>query len=140
MATRACQSYTAIWVRLLQLSTEFYDRIILAKIRNTISKLLKIDACTSSIIRGRYTRLCVQLSLEQKVQSHIRIGSHKQIILYEGDNILCKICGCLGHSSIKCPHSTTQSSEMANGKGQTHHPQKSVMESGRLSPFPRKRN
>lgn len=97
-----------------QLPTEFYDGIILAKIGNAIDKLLKIDVCTSATIRGRYARLCVQLPPEQKVQSHILIGTHKQVILYEGDNSLCKVCGCLGH----CSHPITHNLQAANGEGQ----------------------
>ncbi|XP_070025428.1 uncharacterized protein [Nicotiana sylvestris] len=77
VATKATQSYTDIWIRFPQLPIEFYDGVILAKIGNAIGKLLKIDACTSFTIRGRYARLCVQIPLEQTVQSYIKIGSHK---------------------------------------------------------------
>lgn len=117
MDSQLC-SYTSksefIWVRLPQLPTEFYDGIILIKIENAIGNLLKFDACTSSTIRGRYERLCVQLPLEQKVQSYILIRSHNQIILYERDNITCISYGCLGHSPVKCPLKTTQNTQVAN--------------------------
>ncbi|XP_070004512.1 uncharacterized protein [Nicotiana sylvestris] len=85
--------FSVVWVRLPQLPTEFYDGIILEKIRNKIGRLLKIDACTSSTLRGRYARLCVEIPMEHPVKSFIYIESHKQNILYEGERFLCKNCG-----------------------------------------------
>ncbi|XP_019252916.1 PREDICTED: uncharacterized protein LOC109231737 [Nicotiana attenuata] len=107
VATKAYQSYTVVWVRLPQLSTEFYDGIILTKIGNYIGKLLKVDACTSATPRGIYARLWVELPLEQPVQNLIMIGHHNQPILYEGEDFLCKVCGRLGHSSTICSYRTT---------------------------------
>lgn len=49
---------TAIWVRLPHLPTEFYDGVVLRKIGNIIGRLLRVDACTSATLRGRYARLC----------------------------------------------------------------------------------
>ncbi|XP_075080585.1 uncharacterized protein LOC142166070 [Nicotiana tabacum] len=103
VATNAYQNYTAVWIRLPQLLTEFYDGIILTKIGNCNGKLLKVDACTSATLRGRYARLCVELPLDQPVQNFIMIGHHKQPILYEGEGFLCKVYGRLGHSSRICP-------------------------------------
>lgn len=82
---------TAVWVRLPQLPTEFYDEIILQKIGNSIGKLLKVDACTSATLRGRYARLCVELPLENPVQPCILIGSHPQQLSYEGKRFLQKM-------------------------------------------------
>lgn len=50
-------SFTAIWVRLLQLPTELYDKEILEKVGRKLGKLLKIDMCTSATLRGRYARI-----------------------------------------------------------------------------------
>lgn len=66
---------------------------------STIGRLLKIDACTSAALRGRYARLCVELPLDKLVKPFVIIGSHKQQILYEGDDLLSKNCGHLGHPS-----------------------------------------
>lgn len=67
--------------RLPQLTTDFYDEKILKKVDNFIGKLLKIDVCTSSILRGRYVRLCVQIPFEKPVLSSIKIGELIQPIL-----------------------------------------------------------
>lgn len=105
VAKQARQSYTIVWVRLPQLSMEFYDGIILTRIENSIGKLLKVDTCTSVKLRGGYARLCVELFLEQPVQNHIMVGQHKQSILYERENILCKACDRIGHACHNCSYS-----------------------------------
>ncbi|XP_019241415.1 PREDICTED: uncharacterized protein LOC109221386 [Nicotiana attenuata] len=114
IAKEAHQSYTTVWVRLPQLPTEFYDGIILSRIGNCIGKLLKVDACTSATLRGRYVRLCVELPPEQPVQNYLLIGQHKQLILYEGDDILCKACGKLGHTSLRCSQATLPTKQKAD--------------------------
>ncbi|XP_059288464.1 uncharacterized protein LOC132041789 [Lycium ferocissimum] len=89
-------------LRLPQLPTKFYDAIVLAKIGNKIGRLIKIDACTSSTLLGRYARLCVELPIDKPVLTHIFIGSHRQQILYEGENFLCTNCGKLRHIAGQC--------------------------------------
>ncbi|KAG5571805.1 hypothetical protein H5410_061571 [Solanum commersonii] len=49
----ATDSHTAIWVRLPQLHTEFYNQKILEKIRRKLGRLLKIDTYTSAALQGR---------------------------------------------------------------------------------------
>ncbi|XP_070017911.1 uncharacterized protein [Nicotiana sylvestris] len=104
VALEVKQLLTAVWIRLPQHLTEFNDGIILQTIRNKVGMLLKIDACTSATLRGRYARLCVKIPLDYPVKLYIIIGSHKQHILYEGDNFLCKRYGRLGHSSLHCSY------------------------------------
>lgn len=82
-ASQARIAYSAIWIRLPELPTEFYDLDILLKVGSKIGTLLKIDSTTSSTSRGKYARLCVQVPLEQPLQSHIYIGTHKPQILYK---------------------------------------------------------
>ncbi|XP_070035165.1 uncharacterized protein [Nicotiana tomentosiformis] len=103
---KAQQSYNAVRVKLPQLPTEFYDGLILSKIGNNIGKLLKVDASTSATQRGRYTILCVELPLEQPVQTHVLVGPHKQDLLYERENSHCKACRRLGHTCYNCSYSS----------------------------------
>ncbi|XP_019227688.1 PREDICTED: uncharacterized protein LOC109208978 [Nicotiana attenuata] len=118
VAGKAKQIHTAIWVRLPQLPTEFYDGLILKKIGNSIGKLLKIDACTSSTLRGRYARLCVELPLDQPVQQSILVGSHLQQLVYEGVNFLCKNCGYLGHTATSCTITTSKITKLQDPTAQ----------------------
>lgn len=77
MVKQARRCYSAVWVRLSQLPTEFYDGIIIMKIDNAIGKLLKVDACTLATLRERYTRLCVEIPSEQPVPTQVLVGLHK---------------------------------------------------------------
>ncbi|KAG5611821.1 hypothetical protein H5410_023102, partial [Solanum commersonii] len=43
-------SHNAIWIKLSQLPTEFYDNIILEKIDRKLGALLKIGTCTSATL------------------------------------------------------------------------------------------
>ncbi|KAK4706682.1 hypothetical protein R3W88_033761 [Solanum pinnatisectum] len=97
-------THTAIWARLPQLPTKFYDRQILEKVGEKLGSLLKIDTCTSAALRGRYAHICIQVSLENPVKTRVRIGNHIKKMVYERDRILCNDCGRLGHTLLKCPH------------------------------------
>lgn len=98
MGTKICSqeatlSFTAIWIRLSQLPTKFYDIEILENVGRKLGKLLKIDTCTSSTLRGRYELICIQVPLETLVETSVVIGDHKQSVIYEGKGTLCKGCG-----------------------------------------------
>ncbi|XP_016567269.1 uncharacterized protein At4g02000-like [Capsicum annuum] len=93
VASQARITHTAIWIRLQELPTEFYDMDVLQKVAAEIGLLLKVDFCTSTTSRSRYARLCVQVPLEQSLLHHLFIGNHKQIIRYEVATLLCTNCG-----------------------------------------------
>lgn len=98
--------YTANILRPLssctRITIEFYELEILNKIGSKLGQLLKVDTCTSSTTRGRYSRICIEVPLEKPPKTHIYIGNHKQILLYEGLNLLCIKCGRFGHASWNC--------------------------------------
>ncbi|XP_009787638.2 uncharacterized protein [Nicotiana sylvestris] len=102
VANKEKLTVSVVWIRLPQLPTEFYDGKLLEKIGNAIGRLLKIDVCTSTTVRGHYARLCVELPLETLVQPYIYIGQHKQYIHCKGEKFLCKNCGRLGHIQTQC--------------------------------------
>lgn len=70
-------TYSAIWVRLPELPTEFYDQEILQKVGSNFGQLLKVDACTSTTTRERYVCICTEVHLEKTLKTHIHIGHHK---------------------------------------------------------------
>ncbi|XP_070002803.1 uncharacterized protein [Nicotiana sylvestris] len=112
IASEAKIANITIWIRLPQLPTEFYDGLILTKVGNKIGRLLKIDVCTSSTLRGRYARL-IEIPLDVPVTPYVFIGQHKQEIHYEGANVLCKNCGRLGHSMANCHYILSKCSTTA---------------------------
>lgn len=95
-------TYAAIWVRLPELPTEFYDLEILCRVGSKLGQLLKIDTCTSTTTRGRYAGICIEVPLEKPLKTHLNIGHHRQQLLYEGLNLLCTHCGRFGHPTATC--------------------------------------
>lgn len=115
----ASQMHTAIWLRLPQLATKFYDHSVLEKIGSKLGMMLKIDTCTSFTLRERYARACIQVPLGIPLKSHICIGHHKHKVVYEGDGFLFISYGRLGHIKKLCPHtalSTTTITEQSPPK------------------------
>lgn len=79
----------------------------IAESRKQDKKLLKVDTYTTSTTRGRYARICIEVTLEKSLKTDIHIGTHKQVLLYEGLNLLCTRCGRFGHASWSCQFSQT---------------------------------
>ncbi|XP_009795699.1 uncharacterized protein LOC142165918 [Nicotiana tabacum] len=79
MASETKINFSAIWLRLPKLPTEFYDFQILQKVGNNIGKLLTVDTCTSSTTRGRCARLYVEIPVDQPLRTHIYLGMHGKI-------------------------------------------------------------
>lgn len=61
-------------------------------------------------IRERYAQICVQVTLDLPVKTSITIGGYKQSIVYEGEGILYKVCGILGHTTLNCQNTIAQAS------------------------------
>ncbi|KAK4719065.1 hypothetical protein R3W88_017403 [Solanum pinnatisectum] len=101
-AYEAKETKSAIWIRLLELPTEFYDHLVLTKISQKLGKLVKRDVCTSEALRGRYTRICVEVPIGVPMRKKIAIGQHQQPPVYDGSSILCSTCGVLGHTILTC--------------------------------------
>ncbi|XP_047252150.1 uncharacterized protein LOC107841639 [Capsicum annuum] len=106
-ASEANETVSAIWIRLPELPTEYYDHSILTKIGSKLGKLVKTDICTSTTLRGRYARICIEVPMGVPVKKHIYIGSLKQFIVYEGADILCTNCGMIGHTLGMCHNRCT---------------------------------
>lgn len=98
----ATQTHTAIWLRLPTLPTEFYDQTILERIGSKLRATLKIDTCTSSTLRGRYARICIQVPRDVPLKTQVTISNHQQRVVYEGEGILYTGCGRLDHNAINC--------------------------------------
>ncbi|XP_070025634.1 uncharacterized protein [Nicotiana sylvestris] len=145
VAIEAVQNFTTVWTRLPQLPTKFYDGQILQRIGGAIERLLKVDAYTSSSLRGRNARLYIELPMEEPIIKFIYISSHKQQIHYEVEQHLCKLCGRLGHGAKDCPHkldNATQNTitqlETPNVKNSSNNPAQD--DNWHTVPFTTKRN
>ena len=62
-ASKVSCSSVAVWIRLPKLPIEFYDHIILKKIRSTIGPMLWIDSHMINGERGCFARIFVQINI-----------------------------------------------------------------------------
>lgn len=99
-----CFSFTALWVRLPELPTKFYDLAILTKIGNVIGQLLGMNVCTQNAKRCQYARLCIQVPLDLPLITSVFIGKFHQKVLYKRINLLCYHCGKIGRSNLSCAY------------------------------------
>lgn len=121
----------------------------LRRSREKLGKLVKTDVCTSATLQDRYAHICMEIPLGVPVKKFITIGSHKQQIIYERENIPCATCGVLGHTTQTCPSKLdnsiqieTQKQERINNNKEstdiqatpTQHDKWQILE------FPKKRN
>nr|POE83938.1 hypothetical protein CFP56_51200 [Quercus suber] len=103
--SRAFEALVAVWIRLPELSFEYYEGSVLREIGSVIGPVLRIDTHTASEARGQYARLCVQINLGKPLVRLLHIGKLDQPVLYEGLNTLCVSCGRVDHRTESCPYS-----------------------------------
>ncbi|XVE96268.1 hypothetical protein REPUB_Repub02eG0206400 [Reevesia pubescens] len=101
-ASKASFTSVAVWVKLPQLLMEYFDLQILKKIGKSIGVMLRVDGHTLADERGKYARICVQVSLEKPLPTYIKVEGRKQVLVYESIGLLCFHCGKLGHTKTHC--------------------------------------
>lgn len=87
---------TLVWIRLPELSVEYFNPELLMDVRNQVGKAVKVDDLTLQANRGRYARVCVELDLGKKLTPQIKLGGSMnflQRIEYEGLYAICFECG-----------------------------------------------
>lgn len=95
-------SSVAMWIWLPKLPIEYYEPSTLRIIGETIGPVLRIDTYIAAETRGRFTRLCVQVNLDEPILKLLRMEGVVQPVQYEGLSSLCFGCGCVGHRVEKC--------------------------------------
>lgn len=94
---------TKVWVRFLELPTEYYKSNALLRIATVVGKLIKADLVTKNKRKCKYARLCIELDLTCPLPPHVELdGGFLQPIEYEGLHVLCYQCGCVGHLKHEC--------------------------------------
>lgn len=90
------------WVRIPNLSVEYFDGNFLHKIGSKIGKVLRIDKTTANAERGQFTRLSVEIDLTKPLLSKFWLKGRVWKVQYEGLQLICFNCGCWGHSVQDC--------------------------------------
>lgn len=98
------------WVRIPNLSVEYFDKAFLMKIGEKIGKVVKIDRHTEAMSRGQYIRLCVEVDISKPLLSKFRLNGRVWMIQYEGLRQICFKCGKLGHKEEQCTTFTREDS------------------------------
>ena len=97
-------SSIAVWIRLNELSIEYYEVEVLKQIGNSIGKILRIDTHTVAEARRRFAWLCVQVDIDKPLVTNILIGGLHQPVNYKGVHRPCFSCGQIGHRRDACPY------------------------------------
>ena len=101
LPTIANVSSVAVWIRLNELSIEYYHAEALLQIGKAIGNVLRVDTHTTFESRGRFARLCVQVDVEKPLVTTILIRKREQLVCYEGIHKLCFECGRIGHRNVR---------------------------------------
>ncbi|KAJ4832251.1 hypothetical protein Tsubulata_002019 [Turnera subulata] len=93
---------TMVWIHIPDLPVEYYDKKFLSTIGNRIGKIYRIDAATSSVSRGQYAKLSVEVNLTKLLVSKFRLRRRNWKVEYEGLHYVYFKCGCYGHKDNQC--------------------------------------
>lgn len=77
------------WVRIPNLSVEYFDRTFLQRIGEKIGRVVRIDKNTESMDRGQYIRFCIEVDLSKPLLSKFRSNGRVWRIQYEGLRQIC---------------------------------------------------
>ncbi|XP_021849548.2 uncharacterized protein [Spinacia oleracea] len=91
------------WVRIPNLSVEYFDINFLNKIGSKIGKVLRVDKSTAQADRGKFTRLSIEIDLTRPLLSKFWLNGKIWKIQYEGIRMICFKCGTMGHNDEECP-------------------------------------
>ena len=123
----------SVWVLLEQLPIEYYHPEFLKHVGKKLGKLLKIDAITRAAIRGRFTRVCVQINTANPLPKRVKIGSFWQDIVYENLLMFCYKCGRIGHREMHCTEHSPNQTTLLPHKIDSHNPTDSLHEPTHMS-------
>ncbi|KAJ6856835.1 hypothetical protein NC651_038503 [Populus alba x Populus x berolinensis] len=98
---------TSVWVRITDLNVVFNGESFHLSVASTLGTPIKIDMNSLNVVRGRFTRICIEISLNQPVVDRVWIRDHWYKVEYEVLHIICEEYGCYGHHGRDCLSTTT---------------------------------
>ncbi|XP_061340122.1 uncharacterized protein LOC133286691 [Gastrolobium bilobum] len=108
------------WIRLPEFPLEYVNTELVKSIGNWLGKFVKVDVATTSLARGRFARMCVELDLNQPLQVEYKVEDRVKRIEYEGLHLICYTCGMYGHRQENCPHHYVQEVERGTHEKEEH--------------------
>ncbi|KAJ1385448.1 Zinc finger, CCHC-type [Sesbania bispinosa] len=106
-------SRVVVFIRILGLPMEYYDRTILWRIGNSLGKIVKVDSNTLKSKEGswgkmttqwgKFAHVCIEIDLQKVLVSKFQLHGRTYNIEYEGLYLLCFDCGRYGHRKENCP-------------------------------------
>ncbi|XP_031130732.1 uncharacterized protein LOC116032364 [Ipomoea triloba] len=109
---KAKLSKMAVWVRLPDLSVEYFRDDAMKAILENVGKPLKLDRTTADRERGRFARAAVEVDLDKPLVTEIWVRDEVQYVEYEGLHVVCFGCAMVGHREQSCPLNSAKSPEM----------------------------
>ena len=85
---------TMVWIRIPSLNVGYYDEDVLISMASMVGRLVKIDQTTMKAERGKFARVCVEISLSEPVVERICLDDRWYRIEYEVLHIIFSLCGC----------------------------------------------
>lgn len=91
-----------IWAQFRDLPVEYFNEEALFRLATAIGRPIKMDINTSEITRGKFARVCIEVSTMKPLPPYVRINKFKQEIAYELNSGFCNGCGKIGHLFNQC--------------------------------------
>ena len=73
------------------------------RVGSKIGKPIRVDNATSTMSRGHYARICVEVDLLKPLVSKFKFRRRIRTLEYEGIHLVCFRCGMYGHMKETCP-------------------------------------
>ncbi|XP_021771333.1 uncharacterized protein At4g02000-like [Chenopodium quinoa] len=114
VADEAPIKFLTAWVRIPNLSIEYFGKEFLHKIGSKIGKVVNIDRNTEAKKIGQYIRFSIEVDVTKPLLSKFRLNGRIWRIQYEGLRQICFKCGKLGHKDNDCELKVVQDNNGEN--------------------------
>ena len=92
-----------VWVRIPCLQIEYFHHQFLMRVGSKIGRPIRVDDATSTVSRGHYARICVEIDLLKPLVAKFKLRRRVRRLEYEGLHLVCFGCGMYGHRKDSCP-------------------------------------
>ncbi|CAN0884223.1 hypothetical protein LINGRAHAP2_LOCUS14777 [Linum grandiflorum] len=91
-----------VWVRFRRLPYQYYHCDVLAGLENLIGKTVRPDIRTRNSVRGKFTRIVVEIDLSVPAPKGVFVDRFWQVVEWENLPSFCRECGHFGHDAQSC--------------------------------------